>query len=132
VILSPVDDRTAYSHDYDSNFVGLRMVDEPELYAFAGTSSDTEDVYRAVLEFELPEALQGKQVLAAQLFFQVLVFAPSRSSSPSVGSPCFLSTLWLLELPKVGHHAPRWYMRSPRRTRRATGTLSASSRGPRL
>jgi hypothetical protein len=78
IVLVPVDDRTAYADDYNSNFVGLRMADEPELYAFAASSLDTQDAYRAILEFELPQVLQGKQLVAAELFFETT----SASGSP--------------------------------------------------
>ena len=70
LVLSPIDDRTARAQGgYTGNFTELDPPDLGMLYAYARFNSDTEDALRAILEFELPNILQGKEILSAEFYF---------------------------------------------------------------
>jgi len=71
LVLAPVDDRTARAKGgYTGNFTELDLADLGQLYAYASFNSDTSDALRAILEFELPNALQGKEILSAEFYFR--------------------------------------------------------------
>jgi hypothetical protein len=70
LVLYPVDDRTADAGGYTGNFTGLLRADVGQLLAYASFNTDAKDAYRAIMEFELPQDLQGKTVISADLFFK--------------------------------------------------------------